>query len=131
MQADMEELVAVEEIGEKIGESVLSFFKKEKHREMIERLRSAGIQLALKETETFVENKLQGKSFVVSGVFSNHSRHEIKALIEKYGGKNTGSISSKTNYVLAGENMGPAKKEKAEKLGIPIISEDDFEKMIH
>ena len=131
MQADMEALVAVEEIGEKIGESVLSFFKKEKHREMIERLRSAGIQLALKETETFVENKLQGKSFVVSGVFSNHSRHEIKALIEKYGGKNTGSISSKTNYVLAGENMGPAKKEKAEKLGIPIISEDDFEKMIH
>ncbi len=130
MKADFEELIAVEEIGEKIAESVILFFKKENHRAIVERLRKAGIQMELKETETAVENKLQGKSFVVSGVFANHSREEIKALIEQYGGKNTSSISSKTDYVLAGDKMGPAKKEKAEKLNVPFISEEDFEGMI-
>ncbi len=86
--------------------------------------------MELTEESSRVSDVLEEKSFVVSGVFERHSRNEIKALIELNGGKNTGSISSKTDYVLAGDNMGPAKKEKADKLGIPIISEKDFEKMI-
>ncbi len=129
-KASFEELVAVEEIGEKIAESVIKWFEKPEHIEMIERLRAHGVQMELKEEETVVSDVLEGKSFVVSGVFKRHTRDEIKALIEQYGGKNVSSISSKTDYVLAGDKMGPAKKEKAEKLGIPIISEEDFEKMI-
>jgi DNA ligase (NAD+) len=128
--ASFEELIEVEEIGEKIAESVINWFRKPEHREIIQRLKEAGIQMSVKEEEQPVENILNGRAFVVSGVFSRHSREEIKALIEKYGGKNVGSISSKTDYVLAGENMGPAKKQKAKKLDIPIISEDEFEKMI-
>ena len=91
--------------------------------------KAKGIQMEITEEATPVSDVLQGKSFVVSGVFERHSRTEIKALIEQYGGKNTGSLSSKTDYLLAGANMGPAKKEKAEKLGIPIISETAFEEM--
>jgi DNA ligase (NAD+) len=129
-EASFDELVNVEEIGEKIAESVIRWFAKPGHLEMIERLRSHGVQMEIKE-EQVVLDKLQGKSFVVSGVFERYSRDEIKALIEKYGGKNVSSISSKTDFVLAGDKMGPAKKEKASKLGIPIISEEDFEKMIN
>jgi len=128
--ASFEELVEVDEIGEKIAESVINWFRKPEHREIIQRLKAAGVQLEVEESEPETENILNGRAFVVSGVFSRHSREEIKALIEKYGGKNVSSISSKTDYVLAGENMGPAKKQKAEKLGVPIISEDEFEKMI-
>ena len=130
MQASFEELIAVEEIGEKIAESVINYFKKPEHREMIERLRQHGICFRLEETESSTPKLLAGKSFVVSGVFQRRSRNEIKELIERFGGKNVSSISSKTDYVLAGDNMGPAKKAKAEKLGIPILSEAAFEEMI-
>ncbi len=130
MAASFEELIGVNEIGEKIAESVILFFRKPIHREIVERLRAKGIQMEIIETENANPALLEGKSFVVSGVFERHSRNDIKELIERYGGKNVGSISSKTDYVLAGSNMGPAKKEKAEKLGIPIISEEVFEEMI-
>ncbi len=120
----------MDEIGEKIAESVIRWFQKPEHREIIERLRTAGVQLSTQGEDKPENNLLSGKSFVVSGVFNRHSREDIKALIEKYGGKNASSISSKTDYVLAGENMGPAKKQKAESLDIPIISEEDFEEMI-
>ncbi len=129
-QASYDELISVDEIGEKIAESVIEWFKKPEHIEIIERLKAKGVQMEITETAAPVSDVLQGKSFVVSGVFERHSRNEIKMLIEQYGGKNVGSISSKTDYVLAGANMGPAKKEKAEKLGVPTISEEEFEKMI-
>lgn len=130
MQADFEELTGVEEIGEKIAESVINYFSKPEHIEMIRRLKEKSIQMVVHEKETVVSTVLEGKSFVVSGVFDNYSRDEIKQLIELYGGINAGSISSKTDFVLAGHNMGPSKKEKAETLRIPIISEKDFEEMI-
>ncbi len=129
--ASFDELVNVEEIGEKIAGAVIDYFKKEEHLQIIERLRNHGVQMEIKEEDAEpVSDILGGRTFVVSGVFQRHSRDEIKKLIERYGGKNSSSISSKTDYVLAGANMGPAKKEKAKKLGIPIISEEEFEKMI-
>jgi len=129
-EARFEELTEVDEIGERIAESVINWFKKPEHRIMIEHLKEKGIQLEMDRTDRPASTILQNKSFVVSGVFQRHSRDEIKALIEQNGGKNVGSISSKTDYVLAGDKMGPAKKQKAEKLGIPVISEEDFEGMI-
>ncbi len=129
MQADYDKLIAVDEIGEKIALSILEFFRKEANRELVERLRDHGLQFAVEKAEG-ASNRLEGKTFVVSGVFSEFSRDEIKALIELHGGKNASSISSKTNFVLAGENMGPAKLKKASDLGIPIISESDFVEMI-
>lgn len=128
-KASYEELIAVDEIGEKIAIAVQQFFLDEKALATIERLKQAGVQFEMEEVE-LASNKLEGKTFVVSGVFSKFSRDEIKDLIEKNGGKNVGSISAKTSYVLAGENMGPAKLEKASSLGIAIISEDDFIGMI-
>lgn len=129
--ATHEELIEIDEIGGKIAESVINWFEKQAHKEIIERLRKAGVQLANVASNLQARSyKLEGKSFVVSGVFSNFSREELKLLIEQNGGKNVGSISSKTDYVLAGDNMGPAKKQKAEKLVIPIINEEDFQKMI-
>ncbi|PLW97953.1 MAG: DNA ligase (NAD(+)) LigA [Marinilabiliales bacterium] len=129
--ATHEELIEIDEIGGKIAESVINWFEKQAHKEIIERLRKAGVQLANVASNLQARSyKLEGKSFVVSGVFSNFSREELKLLIEQNGGKNVGSISSKTDYVLAGDNMGPTKKQKAEKLVIPIISEEDFQKMI-
>ncbi len=131
MDASFEELIAVDEIGDKIAQSILDYFAELQNMMFIEKLRKYGLQLEYHETENQVlSNKLAGKSFVVSGVFANHSRDEIKDLIEKHGGKNVGSISKKTDYVLAGENMGPSKLSKAESLGIPIISESDFEGMV-
>ena len=130
MKASFDELTGVEEIGEKIAESVIEYFAKPEHIEMINRLKEKGIQMEIREEEKPKADVLEGKKFVVSGVFDNYSRDEIKRLIEIYGGKNVSSISSKTDYVLAGHNMGPQKKQKAEELGIPIISEEDFEKMI-
>ncbi len=130
MAASFEELISVEEIGEKIGKSVILFFQKPVHSEMVERLRAHGVQIEIKEVQATEPQLLQGKLFVVSGVFENHTRDEIKALIERFGGKNVSSISSKTDYVLAGTNMGPAKKQKAENLSVPIISEEEFEGMI-
>jgi len=130
-EATHEALIEIDEIGGKIAESVINWFQKEEHKEIIERLRKAGVQLDSEASlQQLKSNKLDGKSFVVSGVFSSYSREELKSLIEQNGGKNVGSISSKTDFVLAGDNMGPAKKQKAEKLGIPIISEEDFQRMI-
>ncbi len=131
MDASFEELIAVDEIGDKIAQSILDYFAELQNMMFIEKLRKYGLQLEYQETESQVlSDKLAGKSFVVSGVFANYSRDEIKVLIEKHGGKNVGSISKKTDYVLAGENMGPSKLAKAESLGIPVISEGDFEGMV-
>lgn len=127
--ATYDELVAVEEIGEKIAIAVQHYFTDERALATIQRLKAAGLQFEIEEA-TLDSNLLEGKTFVVSGVFNNFSRDEIKELIERNGGKNVGSISAKTSYVLAGENMGPAKLEKATSLGIPIISEADFAAMI-
>ncbi|HAQ71248.1 MAG TPA: DNA ligase (NAD(+)) LigA [Flavobacteriales bacterium] len=131
MEADVETLVAVDEIGERIAESVVEYFQNEEHQLLIDRLKSAGLQFEI-PAEQFAGNteKLKGLSFVISGVFEGHSRDELKELIEKNGGKNSGSVSSKTSYILAGEGMGPSKREKADKLGVTIISETDFEGMI-
>jgi DNA ligase (NAD+) len=131
MNATYEQLIAVDEIGEVIARSILDYFSIESNRELIRRLKSQGVQLAAgEEVLAGKTDLLKGKTFVISGVFSNYSRDEYKDLIEKNGGKNTGSISAKTDFVLAGENMGPAKLEKAKKLGIKIISEHEFLAMI-
>lgn len=130
-EASQETLVNVEEIGGKIAESVVHFFEVEENRNTIERLKSFGVQLAISEEELEgLTDKLQGNTFVISGVFQKVSRKELKKLIEDNGGKVTGSISAKTNYLVAGENMGPSKLAKAEKVGTQIISEDDFLKMV-
>ena len=131
MSADSDSLLAVDEIGERIAASVVEFFADERNKKLIERLKTAGLKFELDESETQgMSDKLKGKTFVVSGVFSKYSRDEIKAMIEKNGGKNSSSISSKTSYVVAGENMGPAKLAKAEQLGIEIIGEEELEELI-
>lgn len=130
MNADKEDLIAIDEIGERIAESVLAFFAENKNIELIERLRIHGLNLESQSKFMLLSQKLGGKSVVVSGIFNDYTRDEIKALIEKHGGKNIGSISAKTSFVLAGQNMGPAKMEKALSLGVPIISEEDFVQMI-
>ncbi len=132
MSMPVEQLEAIEDVGARIAASIAGFFADEQNRRMVERLRAAGLKMEV-EADTAAEplsDILGGKSFVISGVFAKHSREEYKSLIERHGGKNVGSISKKTDYVLAGENMGPAKLEKATKLGIPIIGEDDFLRMI-
>ncbi len=132
MSMPVEQLEAIEDVGARIAASIAGFFADEQNRRMVERLRAAGLKMEV-EADTAAEplsDVLGGKSFVISGVFAKHSREEYKSLIERHGGKNVGSISKKTDYVLAGENMGPAKLEKATKLGIPIIGEDDFLRMI-
>lgn len=130
--AKLEELIAVDEIGDKIAQSLIEYFENNENRTIIERLKSYGVQLELsEEADTAVSNVLEGKIFVVSGVFEKFSRDDLKKAIEDNGGKVGSSISAKTNYVVAGDNMGPAKLEKANQLNIPIISETDFESMIH
>ncbi len=128
--ADFEELISVEEVGEKIAQSVLDYFSKGEQILELEKLKAAGLQFEIEENNVSISTILSGKSFVVSGVFTRFSREEIKQLIEANGGKNASSISAKTDYVLAGENMGPAKLKKAESLKIPILSEYDFIRMI-
>ncbi len=130
MLADFDALIAVEEIGEKIANSIIQFFSDPVNRELIEQLKAAGLQMEMEKKEA-TSNKLEGMSFVVSGVFSAFSRDELKLLIETNGGKNVGSISAKTNFVVAGENMGPSKLKKANDLGIRILSEDEFIEMIN
>ncbi|MBI4947465.1 MAG: NAD-dependent DNA ligase LigA [Bacteroidetes bacterium] len=126
-----EDLKQVEEIGDKIAESIIYFFKDEKNLSVIENLKNAGVKLAVEENSTqLLSEKLKGLSILISGTFEKYSRDELKELIEKHGGKNTGSISSKTSFILAGENMGPAKLEKARKFGIRLVSEQEFLKMI-
>ena len=131
MSLPAEQLAAIPEIGPKIAQSIVDFFAEERNRAIVERLRAAGLQMALTEQETAGQtDKLAGKKVVISGVFAKHSREEYKAMIEQNGGKNVSSISSATSFILAGENMGPAKLEKARKLGIDIINEDQFLEMI-
>lgn len=125
--ATLDDLLHVDEIGEKIAASILRYFANPKNQDFIERLREAGLQLeAAAEEEEGRTDRLAGQSIVISGVFAQHSRDEYKEMIERNGGKNVGSISKKTSFILAGENMGPAKLEKAQKLGIPIWTEEQF-----
>lgn len=132
MQMTALELSSIPEIGPKIADSIVDFFANPDNVTIIERLREAGVQLCLSEEELANRtNLLEGKKIVISGVFARHSREEYKAMIEQNGGKNVSSISAATSYVLAGENMGPAKLEKARKLGIPIIGEEEFLAMLH
>ena len=126
------ELEAIEDVGPRIARTIADFFALEHNRNVVEQLRRAGVQMEI-APEAVIEPKsdrLAGKSIIISGVFTHNSRDKYKEIIEQHGGKNVGSISKKTDYVLAGENMGPAKLEKAQKLGIPILSEDDFLAMI-
>lgn len=129
-QASLEQLLLVDEIGEKIAGSVLNYFANPENLKIIDRLKTAGIQLQSHEPNNLLSSRLEGKSIVISGTFSRFSREEAKELIEKHGGKNTASVSAKTDYLLAGDGIGPAKLQKAESLKIPIISEDEFLEMI-
>lgn len=130
MRASFDDLVQVDEIGDIIAESVLQFFSEKPNIELIGKLKAAGLQMSVTEDEAVQTGRLTGMNFVVSGVFQAFSREEIKSLIERNGGRNLAAISGHTDYVVAGDNMGPAKKEKAEKMGIPIISEDELLTMI-
>ena len=130
-RADMQTLTAVDEIGEKIAQSITAYFANPQNCALVERLEQAGLQFSRTEEDMAGQtDRLAGQTVVISGVFARHSRDEYKALIEKHGGKNTGSISAKTSFILAGDNMGPAKLEKARKLGVRIVGEDDFLQMI-
>ncbi|MBR3647618.1 MAG: NAD-dependent DNA ligase LigA [Paludibacteraceae bacterium] len=128
--ATQEQLTEVEDVGEEIAKAIVVHLQNTDNLSVIDRLRAAGLQMESHEQAERLSDSLAGKSIVVSGVFSRHSRDEYKALIEAHGGKNAGSVSAKTAFILAGENMGPAKLEKAEKLGVQIFSEDEFLKMI-
>lgn len=129
--ASLQDLLEVEGIGEVIAKSVMTYFRNPVTMHIVERLRGYGLQMSLSEEQmTSTTDKLAGKSIVISGVFAHHSRDEYKQMIEQNGGKNVGSISGKTSFILAGDNMGPSKLQKAEKLGVPIIDEDTFLKMI-
>jgi DNA ligase (NAD+) len=129
--ATFEQLTEVDDIGEQIANSVLAYFADTKNVELIEKLRAYGLQMTLSEEEIAEKTDvLQGKTFVISGTFQKYSRDDYKKAIEKNGGKNTAAVSAKTDFILAGDNMGPAKLEKAEKLGIKIINEDEFLAMI-
>ncbi|HQC04494.1 MAG TPA: NAD-dependent DNA ligase LigA [Paludibacteraceae bacterium] len=128
--ATYDELVEVDEIGERIAQSVLNYFAQPEHRQLIERLKAAGLQFETASENAPVSDKLNGLSIVISGTFVHHSRDEYKALIEQHGGKNISSVSAKANFILAGANMGPAKLEKAQKLGVKIIDENEFLEMI-
>ena len=130
-KASFSDLQAIDEVGERIAQSVLDYFASVENREIVNRLKEAGLQFQIDEsTLKSRSNKLAGLSIIISGTFQNHSRDELKELIEQNGGKNVTSISSKTDYLIAGENMGPAKLEKAQKLNVKMISEEEFEQMI-
>ena len=129
--ANLDDLIHVDEIGEKIAGSIIQYFANEKNRILVERLRQSGLKLEADEEDlSGYSDKLKGMSIVISGVFARHSRDKYKALIEKHGGKNVGSISKKTSFILAGDNMGPSKLEKAQQLNIPIKDENEFLAMI-
>ena len=131
MNASLSTLMQIDGVGEVIANSILSYFRNPTNREIVERLRACGLQMSIVSDEAApASNVLEGKSIVISGVFQHHSRDEYKALIERHGGKNVGSISGKTSFILAGEKMGPSKLEQAEKLGVAIVDEDTFLKMI-
>ena len=127
MSASLQELLEVDGIGEVMAKSIITYFHDEKNLEIVNRLRGYGLQMSLSEEQLqATSDKLAGLSIVISGVFTRHSRDEYKAMIEQHGGKNVGSISKKTSFILAGENMGPSKLEKAQKLGIELLDEDTF-----
>jgi DNA ligase (NAD+) len=129
--ATIEQLTAIEDVGEQIAQNIIDYFNDIQNLEIISRLRVAGIQMeSTEEPSTPTSNKLEWKSIVISGVFVHHSRDEYKAIIETHGGKNVGSISKKTSFVLAGDNMGPEKRKKAESLGIRMITEEEFLELI-
>ena len=129
--ATVEQLMEVDGVGQVIAESVVKYFQEPKNAEMVARLAAYGVQMQLSEEQLSGQtDKLAGKSIVISGVFRKHSRDDYKAIIEQNGGKNVGSISKKTTFVLAGDNMGPAKMEKAQSLGVPLVSEDEFLAML-
>ena len=129
--ATIEQLTAIEDVGEQIANNIIAYFNDLNNLEIINRLREAGVQMESQEVEQTPQSDiLQGKSIVVSGVFSHHSRDEYKAMIEANGGKNVGSVSKKTTFILAGENMGPEKRKKAESLGVEIITEEQFLTML-
>ena len=131
MHSSVEDLTTIDEIGQVIAESVVAYFGDARNVEIVQRLRDAGLQMEVSaDVEIGKTDKLSGKTIVISGVFEHYSRDEYKSLIERNGGKNAGSISRKTDFVLAGANMGPAKLEKAKALGVPILNEADFLKMI-
>ena len=131
-QASFESLVAVDEIGERIAQSVRAYFADARNQAIVKRLKEQGLQMSLSEERLANRSdKLKGLTIVISGTFSKHSRDEYKAMIEQHGGKNSGSVSGKTNYILAGNNMGPAKLEKAAKLGVKIIHEEEFLSMLN
>jgi DNA ligase (NAD+) len=130
MNASLEDITAVREIGPKIAASILTYFADEENRIIIRRLKAAGVNLSDTSAQAAGGNSLAGKTIVISGSFTHHTRDEYKEIIENNGGKNAGSISKSTSFILAGENMGPAKKEKAQELGIPMLGEDEFLKII-
>lgn len=131
MSATLQDLLEVDMVGEIVAQSVISYFANPENRNIVERLRAKGLNMELSAQQTVVQsNVLEGKSVVISGVFQHHSRDEYKLIIEQHGGKNVGSISGKTSFILAGDNMGPSKLQKAEKLGVQIVSEDEFLEMI-
>ncbi len=131
-KASMEELVAIDEIGGRIAQSVRDFFENPRNQALVVRLKEQGLRMELSEEHLAIRSeKLKGLTFVISGTFAKHSRDEYKAMIEQHGGKNSGSVSGKTSYILAGENMGPAKLEKAAKLNVKILHEDEFLLMLN
>lgn len=131
MTLSAEQLTAIEDVGPRIANSIIDYFSQPANRSNMERLRAAGLQMAIAVNENLPSgNQLEGKTIVISGTFNHHSRDEYKELIERYGGKNAGSVSKKTSFILAGDNMGPAKLEKAKSLGVQVIDEDEFLKMI-
>ena len=131
IQASYEQLIAIDEVGERIAQSIMMYFSQEENLDIIARLRNFGLQMKMAEDKITPHSTiLQGKSIVISGTFTLHSRDEYKEMIEKNGGKNISSVSAKTDFILAGENMGPAKLEKAHKLGVSIINEKEFLDML-
>lgn len=130
MTATHDQLTAVEDVGDQIADNIIAYFADERNREIVSRLRAAGLQMESAEDTTPASDKLTGLSIVISGTFARHSRDEYKALIEAHGGKNVGSVSKKTSFILAGENMGPEKLKKAEALGVRLVNENEFLEMI-
>lgn len=131
--ATLEQLTAIEDVGEQIAQNIIAYFQSEKNLDILLRLRAAGVSLAGPRADEEAQAEAQtlaGKTIVISGTFTQHSRDEYKDMIERYGGKNAGSVSSKTSFILAGDNMGPEKRKKAESLGVPLVNEEDFLKML-
>ena len=126
--ASKEELTAIDDVGDQIADNIIAYFLDIHNLEIVNRLREAGVQMEenVSNQMSVISNKLADKTIVISGTFSHHSRDEYKNLIEAHGGKNAGSVSKKTSFILAGDNMGPEKRKKAEALGVPLMTEDEF-----